>query len=196
MIAYVKGNLAESSQDKVIIDVNGIGYLVAIPSSLFSKLPSLGEQVMLYTVMIVRETEQMLFGFLSTLEKELFEKFIGVSGIGPKLALSLLGHIPLPELKAAIETKDIATLSRIPGIGKKSAERISLELKDAMKNYFPTAVSYSAKAPAPKIQDAISALVRLGYTQMTAQNALKKTLQEHTEDAHLAELITTALKHV
>ena len=129
MIALVRGTLAYKSIDHVIVDVGGVGYRLSIPLSTFYSLPESGE-VSLFTHTHVREDALLLYGFLTLEEKDLFVILIGISGIGPKLAINILSHIPAGELKRAIAAGDIKRLSGLPGIGKKTAERLVLELKD------------------------------------------------------------------
>jgi Holliday junction DNA helicase RuvA len=134
-------------------------------------------------------------------ERDLFDSLLGVTGIGPKLALSLIGHLPVHDLHLAISIGDIPTITKVPGIGKKTAERLIIEMRDKLPDLMPTdlsdlAVQMPSDPNARKISDAMSALINLGYNQITAQKAIKKTLSEKNDTIQLAELITYALKNV
>jgi Holliday junction DNA helicase RuvA len=203
MIAYIKGLLTESTISSVIIDVSGIGYKIYIPVNLHSKLPPLQQNVLLYTSFIIRENSQTLYGFLSGQERDLFEALQNVTGIGPKVALCIIGHITAINLHAAISQHDIMTLSKIPGIGKKTAERLIIEMRDKLNSLFPQHdfAEYAIKVPADaktlKINDAMSALISLGYNQGIAQKAIKKTLKDMPEEnLDLSTLITAALQNI
>jgi Holliday junction DNA helicase RuvA len=200
MFAYIKGELVFSSPTSVIVEANGIGYRILIPTSNFSQLPQLGEIVFLHVSFVVRELSHTLYGFLSTLDRDLFEMLQNVSGIGPKLALSVIAHISLQELRKAIGNHDLVIICKIPGIGKKTAERLIIELRDKLPAAFPHDPSehfISLSDPkSQKIADAMNALINLGYNQITAQKAIKKTLQDHPDNIDLALLITHSLKNV
>jgi holliday junction DNA helicase RuvA len=201
MFAFLKGELVVIMPTNVVVEANGIGYLIYIPANLFGKLPQTGNKVLLHTSYIVREQSHTLYGFLSVQERDLFETLMGVTGIGPKTALSVIGHLNAQDLHRAISNNDIATISKVPGIGKKTAERLIIELRDKIKDYVSADTSDLAltmlKDPrADKIRDAMSTLVNLGYNQNTAQNAIKKTLKDLPEDIDLASLITGSLKNI
>lgn len=201
MYASIRGILLQSSPSTVVIEAGGIGFEIHIPASLFASLPPVGATLFLHTSFIVRELSQALYGFLTIGERNVFEGLMAVKGIGPKLALSLLGHMTVSELYAAISRTDLAALGKVPGIGKKTAERLILDLRDKLESLFPpTPVDYmlhsNAAPSAQKIRDAMSALISLGYNQAAAQKALKKTIQDHSEDVDLALLITHSLKHI
>jgi Holliday junction DNA helicase RuvA len=201
MYAYIRGKLIQATPTHATLEAGGIGYLIAVPANLFAQLPGAGAEVLMYTSLQVREDSQTLYGFLSSLERDLFEVIIGVSGIGPKTGLNVIGHLPPHELHEAIAGRDIATLCKVPGIGKKTAERLILDLRDKIDSAVGTPLAQFAialpKDPATqRIQDAMGALINLGYNQITAQKAIKKTLQEISEDADLAALISAALKNV
>lgn len=195
MIALLRGTLAYKSIDHVIIDVNGVGYRLFIPLSTFYSLPETGE-ISLYTHTHVREDALLLYGFLTLEEKELFVTLIGISGIGPKLAVNILSHSPVAELKNAIATSDVKRLSGLPGIGKKTAERLVLELKDKIE---PVAASTGTRtsstgSPSAKdlINDVISALVNLGYKENQARKVLEN--MELAPDVPMEEALKGALK--
>lgn len=200
MFAYIKGILTQASPLYVVVEANGIGYQIYIPSSLLPKLPPLESPVQIHTSFVVRELSQALYGFLTTQDKELFEILIELSGVGPKTALNLIGNLPLPSLQQAVYSRDIPTLCKVPGIGKKTAERLIIELKDKLQTLSSIDASqFSVQLPSdPRsqtIRDAMSALINLGYNQVTAQKAIKRSLNDLPEDTDLASLITYALKH-
>lgn len=202
MFAFIKGELVQATPISVIVESAGIGYRLYIPASVFSKLPQIGTNVLLHTSFVVREQSQTLYGFLSANERDLFEELMGVTGIGPKLALSLIGHLSGHDLQRAINSNDIAAITRVPGIGKKTAERLIIELRDKLTHILgsvdPTdrALKTPTDPKAQKICDAMSALINLGYNQMTAQKAIKKSLKDLPEEVDLAMLITCSLKNV
>lgn len=193
MIAQIRGTLLQILATDVIVEAAGIGYRIFIPVSAHAKLPSIGQMLLLHTSFIVREQSQALYGFLSAAERDFFEVLLGVSGIGPKTALSILGHLPLFDLQAAINNRNVLSLSKVPGIGKKTAERLIVEMRDKVSLM---AVPQDSPATDGKVADAMNALVHLGYNQQTAKKALQKVLELHGEDLDLSALITAALKHV
>lgn len=198
MFEYIKGKLTEASLLKVTVEANGIGYGLLIPLSNYAKLPSLGQEILLYCSLVIREDSHRLFGFLTQREKELFGTLTEVSGIGPKTALALIGHMDISDLQAAISRSDIALLSKIPGIGKKTAERLIVELRDKVKNFteLSTTSSDSGASGRPRlVSDAVSALINLGYNPMHADKAVKNALTHAADEPDLATLITSALRH-
>lgn len=176
MIALLRGKLLEKHPNQVIVDAGGVGYDVTIPVSTFSALPDAGAEVLLRIHTHVREDTLALFGFLTAEEKLIFERLISVSGIGPKLAITVLSGIPTSDLASAIRGGQVAQLVRIPGVGKKTAERIVLELKDKL-DLIPGAVR-SPGAPAETLggleEDVLSALVNLGSKPAAADAAIRK----------------------
>jgi len=176
MIALLRGKLLEKHPNQVIVDAGGVGYDVTIPVSTFSALPDAGAEVLLRIHTHVREDTLALFGFLTAEEKLIFERLISVSGIGPKLAVTVLSGIPTSDLASAIRGGQVAQLVRIPGVGKKTAERIVLELKDKL-DLIPSAVR-SPGAPAETLggleEDVLSALVNLGSKPAAADAAIRK----------------------
>jgi len=195
MIAMLTGQIAYRSTDHIILDVGGVGYRLQIPLSTFYALPETG-QVQLKVHTHVKEDAIQLFGFLTEAEKNFFALLISVSGVGPKLATTVLSHIPTDELGQALTDGDIARLTAIPGIGKKSAERLVLELQDkaaTLSINFPAPVKGAAPTRIDSShQDAISALVNLGYKENLAKKALKGIeLQPNTP---LEEILKGALK--
>lgn len=196
MIALIHGTLAYRSIDNIIVDVGGVGYQLHIPLSTFYSLPETGE-VSLFTHTHVREDALLLYGFLSMEEKELFVTLIGISGVGPKLAVNILSNIPALDLKRAIVGEDVKRLSSLPGIGKKTAERLVLELKDKIgpleehpgEDGTPTAPTAASN---DLIDDVLSALVNLGYKENLARKVLEK--MELTPDLATGEVLKSALK--
>lgn len=189
MYAYIRGPLISASAHFAVIDAGGVGYKIHIPANTGAKLFDIGKEVTLHTSFVVREGFQGLYGFLEEGEKELFEVLIEISGIGPKIALSLIGALSLEDLHTVVIEEDAAALSKIPGIGKKSAERLLVELRNKLESFKHA----PAKKGAPIYQDALKALVHLGYKHAAAQKALKKTMEEK-EGLDLSGLISTALK--
>jgi holliday junction DNA helicase RuvA len=175
--------------------VNGVGYKLLIPASHFAKLPLIGTEVTLYTAYIIREMSHTLCGFLSLREREFFELLNTVSGIGPKTALGLIGNLPSEQLQSAIQTANISVLCKVPGVGKKTAERLVVDLRDKLSTLLRDQTESRTGRPSlPVTGDAMSALVNLGYNQAVAQKAIEKALKETGEEADLALLITTALR--
>ena len=176
MIAFLRGKLLEKHPNQVIIDTGGVGYDVTIPVSTFSALAHPGAEVALRIYTHVREDALSLFGFYTGEEKTIFEKLISVSGIGPSLAIKVLSGMATADLIASIRNAQIEQLVRIPGVGKKTAERIVLELKDKLEGVAPTAPSGSAEKPAALStveQDVLSALVNLGCNRAAAETAVR-----------------------
>ena len=195
MYESIKGLVSYLTPEYAVIEVAGIGYKVHIPVNLFTVVLQAGMECQLFTSLVVREDDMKLFGFISRKDRELFELLTSISGIGAKTSLSIIGHISVNDLHEAIETKNTALLCKIPGIGKKSAERLTLELKDRIKP--DTAVKIVRGAHHELISDATLALIRLGYNQKIAENAIKKAMDSVLdENIGLPRLITAALKNV
>ncbi len=195
MIAMLTGQLAYKSLGHVIVDVQGVGYRLNVPLSTFYALPEEGS-VRLHVHTHVREDALLLFGFLTAAEKELFGILISVSGIGPKVAINLLSHSPAPELARAIVGGDVKRLSSLPGIGRKTAERLILELKDKLARIAPlpaaTEAAATTTAVAAPCDEALSALVNLGYKENLARKAMESL--EISPGASLEEILKGALK--
>lgn len=170
MIAHLRGRLISKRPNQAIVDVGGVGYDVAITVPTFSGLPNDGGEVSLHIHTHVREDAIALFGFLRAQEKQLFEKLISVSGIGPKLAITILSGMAAEEMVGAIKGNDIARLTKIPGIGKKTAERMVLELRDKLEGFGVEAPKVATVLPVE--EDVLSALVNLGYQRAAAEKAL------------------------
>lgn len=177
MIAHLRGLLLSKSPNQIVVECAGVGYEAAISVATFSGLPSEGVQVALHIYTHVREDQIALFGFSEMQEKQLFEKLLTISGIGPKLAITVLSGISAERLVAAIRGADHATLTRIPGIGKKTAERVVLELKDKLEDMAVASAAEPTTHHGPAGDDAISALVNLGYQRPVAQKAVEAALE-------------------
>jgi holliday junction DNA helicase RuvA len=192
VIARLKGLLLEKSPNRVVIDVAGVGYDVLVPLSTFYGLGDAGSSVSLRVYTHVREDVIALYGFASSLEQDLFERLIAISGIGPKLALAVLSGIDPADLVRAIRTQDVARLTRIPGVGKKTAERIGLELKDRLPQ-----VAAPADAAAPGGDgvraDLLSALTNLGYNRTVAEKAADAAIKKYP-DAPFEQLLRDILR--
>lgn len=169
MIAHIRGKLLAKHPNQAIVEASGVGYDITITIPTFSDLPGLGNEVALHVHTHVREDAIALFGFLRATEKQLFEKLIGVSGIGPKLAITVLSGMPADAMVSAIRSNDVAQLTKIPGIGKKTAERMVLELRDKLETF----AAAPAAAPVSAVEeDVISALENLGYQRSIAEKAV------------------------
>jgi Holliday junction DNA helicase RuvA len=181
MIAHLRGKLLVKHPNQAIVETGGVGYDVAISVSTFSDLPAVGSKVALHIHTHVREDLIALYGFLRPAEKQLFEKLITVSGIGPKLAITVLSGMAADEMVGAIRGNDVARLTRIPGIGKKTAERMVLELRDKL----PEATGEITAVPALSAveEDVISALMNLGYQRPAAERALAGAAKNSSFDA-------------
>jgi Holliday junction DNA helicase RuvA len=179
VIAHIRGQILSKSPNTVVIDCNGVGYELAISVSTFTELPAEGKEAKLHVHTHVREDAFLLFGFAELAEKRLFEKLLTISGIGPKLAITVLSGISSERLVGAIRGGDHATLTKIPGIGKKTAERVVLELKDKLDDM----VGFTPDSGAPPslggvADDVLSALVNLGYARTTAQKAVEMAAKD------------------
>lgn len=192
MFEYIKGKLTEATPEKAVVEIGGIGYRLLIPFSTYAKLPVLGKEVKFYLSAHIREDSHRYFGFLELGERDLFEMLNGISGIGPKTALALIGHMEIGALQTAVLSGNGAALHKIPGIGKKTAERLIIELKDKLKGIKPPRAGGSNN----KLADALSALLNLGYAAPAAERALKAAFEGKGEEASLSELITLALRKI
>ena len=170
MIGRIQGQLIESNPPHVLVDVHGVGYEIDVPMSTFYNLPNQGSEVTLLTHMIVREDAQLLYGFLTAEERETFRILLKVSGIGARTALAVLSGLSVADLVNAVALQDAAILTRVPGIGKKTAERLILELKDKLTGALPSGSGLSAINSVTS--DIINALIGLGYTDSEARGAV------------------------
>ncbi len=198
MYAYLNGKVAEKGPNSLVIDVNGVGYLLSVSMNTLQETPPIGENMKVYTLLSVREDAMELYGFASQEEKKMFSRLLSVSGIGPKVALSILGAMPLRDLTLAIVTGDITSLSRAPGVGKKTAQRIALELKEKVDE---SDLNYTVNAPAGSFtpvqedaaQEALAALQALGYT---AAEAAKAVSQVRGQSDSANEIVRLALRNM
>jgi len=197
MIASISGVLASKSPNLAVVDVHGVGYQVFVPLSTFYQLPELTKPVSLHIHTHVREDALQLFGFSKPEEKSVFLLLIGISGVGPKLALNILSGLPFDDLIQAFREGSVVKLSSIPGVGKKTAERLALEMKDRMRSVFPEGVPTAGSGHSPSegagSDDAVSALVNLGYKNVQAKEAVRKILSTNA-DMPIESLIKSALR--
>jgi len=196
MYEFVEGTLDEKAPDKITLNCNGIGYFLFIPLNCYHTLPQIGKKLRIYTSFVVREDAHRLFGFLERAERDLFNILKDISGIGPKTALSLIGHLDRHQLFDAVHASNARLIAKVPGIGKKTAERLIVELRDK---------KFSTATPSSGIQltgedqlrfDAISALVSLGYSPQQSERAIDKTLKTAENELELPLLITNALQQM
>lgn len=203
MYEFLIGNLIEKSPTKAVLDVHGVGYEIRIPVSTFSKLPALGDQTKLLTHFIVREDVQQLYGFSTSEEREFFRLLISISGIGPKMGITMLSGMTLQELRQAIIQGSVMTLTNIPGIGKKTAERVIVELREkvvALDVREGTPTSNVLGSPKDQVnEDCLRALQELGYNKQASKEALQKAWKEiegNGVQGTVPELIRKSLKYV
>ena len=192
MIAFLRGRLLVKTPNRAIIECGGVGYDATISVATFTSLPPEGAEARLHIYTHVREDQIALFGFAEPNEKRLFEKLLTISGIGPKLAITVLSGIDTDRLVTAIRGGDHATLTRIPGIGKKTAERVVLELKDKLDDMAVTSAPPVASSMGPVADDALSAMVNLGYAHPIAQRAIETVLAKDPATANDFEVLFRA----
>src|SRR5881227_4194446 len=199
MITFLDGKLVSALPTQAIVDVGGVGYEVFIPLASYDKLPAVGQPVSILTHLHVREDAQVLYGFMTPAERDLFRLLVNnVSGIGPKLALAVLSGMSVKNFKAAVVNSDITSLSKISGLGKKTAERIVLELKDKLGVAAAWEAASAIHAPTPEQEqanEAVLALIALGYKQIDAHKAVRE-LQEKGQAKAAEELVKLALKRM
>lgn len=198
MYAFIEGQVCDKSANEIVLLAGGVGYRIACSMTTLQSVPAVGETMRCYTILSVRDDAMELFGFASREEKRMFQSLTAISGVGPKMALAILGSMPLKELNLAILLGDITALSRAPGVGKKTAQRIALELKDRVSQ---DDVSGTSGAPVPAAAaavgaqdnraEALEALQALGYTPTEARNAVS---QVKNADASVDEIIRLALR--
>lgn len=198
MITFLHGKLVEMLPTQVTVDVHGVGYEVLIPLSSFDKLPQPGQEIRLLTHLAVREDAHILYGFMSAAERELFKLLINtVSGIGPKIALNILSGISVTAFRGAVATGDVKALSQISGVGKKTAERIVVELKDKIGAAGAWEASSAKRALSPedqRVNDAVLALLALGFKQLEAHDSVRKAQASLGASATVEELVRACLK--
>ena len=199
MITFLTGKLINALPTQAVVDVNGVGYEVFIPLSSYDKLPAVGHPIHILTHLAVREDAHVLYGFMTASERDLFRLLVNnVTGIGPKLALAVLSGMSVTNFKAAVVNSDVAALSKISGLGKKTAERIVLELKDKLGVAAAWEAATAAHAPTPEQEqanEAVLALIALGYKQIDAHKAVRD-LQERDHSRSAEELVKLALKKI
>lgn len=196
MIFFVEGTLEEKQPTRVVINAAGVGYEVFIPLSSYDRLPAEGDRVRVFTYDAVREDDHLLYGFMSREERRLFVMLLTVSGIGPKIALSALSGLTTRELKAALVGADIKRLSMVPGIGRKTAERMVVELKDRLGAAEALQARSAEGEAAPgdlRMRDAVLALISLGYKRAEAENLIRKVIEGAPAEATVEDLIRKAL---
>ncbi|WP_022834503.1 Holliday junction branch migration protein RuvA [Salisaeta longa] len=198
MIAYVAGTLVERAPDAVVVDVHGIGYRVLVPTSTFEELPPVGNDVKLHTYHYVREDNVALYGFATTAERTVFETMLGVSRVGPKLALSALSALTPAQLRDHVMEGDTSRLTDISGVGRKTADRLIVELRDRLADLdvFDGAapISGGSESRAAARADALAALESLGLSRADAERALREVLRDHAGVQSADELVRLALQ--
>src|SRR5438552_1107248 len=199
MITFLDGKLVSALPTQAIVDVSGVGYEVFIPLSSYDKLPAAGQSVRILTHLHVREDAHVLYGFMSAAERDLFRLLVNhVSGIGPKLALAVLSGMSVSNFKSAVVNSDVTTLVKISGLGKKTAERIVLELKDKLGVAAAWEAASAAHAPTPEEEEAneaVLALIALGYKQIDAHKSVRE-MQQKGEAKSAQDLVKLALKRM
>jgi Holliday junction DNA helicase RuvA len=200
MITFIQGNYVTRTQNAVVIEAHGVGYEILVPSGIQRNLPQEGASLKLHTAYIVRELSQTLYGFQTVKDRDFFNLLLTVTGIGPKIALAVLGSLSLEDFIRAIHEQNLAVISKVPGIGKRSAERLVIELKDKLATYFPRdhdeqTLESQAGSPSFLQLDAINALINLGYTQQVAENAVKNAKEDSEKFTDLGDLISHALTY-
>jgi holliday junction DNA helicase RuvA len=197
MIAFLRGRVLDKHPNRIVVDVNGVGYDLYVPLSTYYDVGEVGTEVALRVHTHVREDALQLYGFLTALEQHLFERLIGISGIGPKLAVAVLSGIDSDELVASIQRADVARLTRIPGIGKKTAERIVLELKDRLADIAqPTAADGTDRPQIDHVRDdLVSALENLGYHRPLAEKAVD-AVRARDDSAPFEDALKGALREL
>lgn len=198
MITFLHGKLVEALPTQIVVDVNNVGYEVLIPLSSYEKLPQPSQEVRLLTQLVIREDAHVLYGFMTSAERDLFRMLINtVSGIGPKIALNILSGISVMAFRGAVANGDVKALSQISGVGKKTAERIVVELRDKIgaAGAWEAASAQRALSPADqKINDAVLALMALGFKQVEAHDAVRAAQASLGAQATVEELVRACLK--
>ncbi len=198
MIAYLKGTVMQAGGEYIIVEVAGVGYKVNVPASIFARLPAVGGEAQIHTYLHVREDVMQLYGFLEPEELELFEILLQVSGIGPKVALTILSAMPAANFRLAVINEQLSELTAIPGVGKKTAQRMVIELKDKLVKLSRGEIVPVPLAPAggQVAEEAWQALVALGYSAGEAQRVVRKIATAPGAPAAVAEIIRLALREL
>ena len=200
MYSYIRGELAEINSDHIVLDVNGIGYQIYIPTNTLNYLPSIGEMVKIHTYLYIREDAMMLYGFLTRDDLDMFEMLMTVSGIGPKGGLGILSTLSTDDLRFAVLSDDAKAIAKAPGIGAKTAQRVIIDLKDKMslEEAFEKKLEHTTNKVLPENNsiknDAVLALNALGYSSTESLKAVSKV--EITEDMDVEDVLKAALKHM
>jgi len=200
MIGRIHGKLIDKQPPELLVDVNGVGYEIQAPMTTIYRLPEVGASVTLYTHFVVREDAQLLFGFFDREERSLFRSLLKVNGVGPKMALAILSGIEMQQFVRCVAESDVTSLTRIPGVGKKTAERLLVEMRDRLKEWQHHSVSSGLPAIKPvskenqMVADAESALIALGYKPQEATRAVSAVADEHRGSSEA--LIRAALKRM
>lgn len=196
MIAFIKGIMTGAWDETAVIEVNGIGYMLEVSSSTFGHLPPIGTEVKLYTHLITREDGLFLYGFQEQNELQLFRFLISVGGVGPKAAMGLFSVFAPETIHSAVLEENADLLRQAPGIGRKTAERIILELRDKLKKYIPAGKTVNKGSRVNEENDAIAALAALGYSETEAQKAVQQALISAGNSNTTAELVRIALRQI
>lgn len=194
MIDYIRGKMISKAPTHLVLESAGIGYFINIPLSTYDIVPDKGE-VQVFTQLFIRDDLLILFGFATTDERAIFKLLISVSGIGPKIALAILSGSPLNDFKEAIVNENVSFLSKIKGIGKKTAERVVLELKETIKSVSLTPASKEMAKKGEIVKDAVMALISLGYGRSIAEKAVNNALKTSKTEEGIEALIRQALKN-
>lgn len=195
MIARLAGRLIEKNISSVVLSAGGVGYEVSIPLSTFEKLPAEGEEASLFTHLHVREDTLQLYGFHTRQERQAFERLLSVTGVGPKVALAILSSLSVDRLIAAVEGAQASWFNKIPGVGKKTAERLIFELKGKLTDISPAA-AYAAPSYGRRGEEAVGALISLGFSRPQAESAVARVVADSGENLDAAELIRKSLSRM
>lgn len=199
MIAALRGRLLLKDEGEIILEVNGVGYRILVPQRLIAGLGPRGSEAFVYTYMAVREDAQLLYGFQTWEERKIFSVLIGVSGVGPKMALGILNQLSQDELVGALLAENVSLLTSVNGIGKKTAQRLIVELKDKLSlsdaSLVGSSVQVAASSGGSSLGEVVEALVALGYPQLVAARSAQNALRELGDEARVEDLIRSALKH-
>jgi len=193
MLEYIKGTLIEKGDEKITLDVSGMGFSIFIPRSSMDALPRLNTELFVFVSLVIREFSWTFFGFLQKEQKAFFEQLLSISGVGPKLAMNIIGHISLDVLQNAVLLQDIKMLCQVPGVGKKTAERLIVELKNIVMNFSTLQIANPGMS---FMHEATCALTGLGYSLVQAQKAVKKALENEPEVKDLDKCLRLALKNI
>lgn len=200
MIGRIRGTLLEKHLTEILVEVNGIAYEIQVPMSTVYKLPEPGQSVQLHTHFVVREDAQLLYGFADSKEKELFRALIKVNGVGPRIALAILSGMAVDDFVVTVNNNDVATLVKVPGVGKKTAERLIIEMRDRLKDWSIAPSVHGGLSSAPgtdfRSREAEAALQTLGYKPQEASRAVSRVLKEFPDAKDSESVIRLALKRM